>query len=173
MSGARVAYIAASLDGFIARADGSVDWLDRFQGADYGYDAFLAGVELLVMGRATYDQLMRFGAWPYAGKHCLVLSRRGLAAAPAGVEAWTGDAASLAAHLVALDQRVWVMGGGKLIAGLLAEGAITELDLFVMPELLGRGIPLFAGGHPPAMSVRLMETQNWPNGAVRLRYAIE
>lgn len=171
MSGC-VAYIAASLDGFIATAEGSVAWLERFQGTDYGYEAFVAGIGTLVMGRATYDQVTAFGAWPYAGKRCLVLSRRGIANPPEGVEAWKGDAPSLAAHLGGLTERVWVVGGGKLIAGLLAAGAITELDLFVMPELLGRGIPLFAGGHPPALALRLMETQNWPNGVVRLRYNI-
>ena len=171
MSG-RVAYIAASLDGFIAAEDGSVAWLEAFQATDYGYADFFGGIGMLVMGRATYDQVLRFGPWPYAGKPCLVLSRRGIAHPPAGVEAWKGDLASLAAHLGAAKERVWVVGGGQLIAGLLAEGAITELDLFVMPVLLGRGIPLFAGGHPPAQQLTLLDTQTWPNGVVRLRYAI-
>jgi dihydrofolate reductase len=167
-----VAYIATSLDGFIATTDGSVAWLEAFQATDYGYAEFASGIGTLVMGRATYDQVLAFGAWPYAGKTCLVLSRRGIANPPAGVEAWKGDAASLAAHLATLEERVWVVGGGKLIAGLLAEGAITELDLFVMPVLLGRGIPLFAGGHPPALKLGLMETRAWPNGVVRLRYQL-
>lgn len=168
----RVAYIAASLDGFIAAADGSVGWLEAFQATDYGYADFFAGIGTLVMGRATYDQVLGFGPWPYAGKPCLVLSRRGIAHPPPGVEAWTSDLEALAAHLVALERRVWVVGGGRLIAGLLAHGAITELDLFIMPVLLGRGIPLFAGGHPPAQKLQLRETRNWPNGVVRLRYAI-
>lgn len=171
MSG-RVAYIAASLDGFIAAEDGSVAWLEAFQATDYGYAAFFGGIGTLVMGRATYDQVLRFGAWPYGGKRCLVLSRRGIAHPPEGVEAWRGDLALLAAHLAGLKERVWVVGGGKLIAGLLAEGALTELDLFVMPLLLGRGTPLFAGGHPPAQTLTLLETQSWPNGVVRLRYEI-
>ncbi|UPY36551.1 dihydrofolate reductase family protein [Sediminicoccus sp. KRV36] len=167
-----VAYIAASLDGFIATADGSVAWLEAFQATDYGYAEFFAGIGTLVMGRATYDQVLAFGAWPYAGKPCLVLSRSGIANPPEGVAAWKGDAASLATHLAQLKERVWVVGGGKLIAGLLAEGAVTELDLFTMPVLLGRGIPLFAGGHPPAQKLSLLDTQTWPNGVVRLRYAI-
>lgn len=165
-----VAYIAASLDGFIATADGSVSWLEAFQATDYGYAEFFAGIGTLVMGRATYDQVLAFGPWPYAGKRCLVLSRGGIAQPPAGVEAWKGDAASLAAHLATLPERIWVVGGGRLIAGLLAEGAIAEFDLFTMPVLLGRGIPLFAGGHPPAQTLRLLETRAWPNGVVRLRY---
>ena len=216
MSG-RVAYIAASLDGFIAAEDGSVAWLEAFQATDYGYADFFAGIGTLVMGRSTYDQVLRFGPWPYAGRRCLVLSRRGIAHPPEGVEAWKGDLAALAAHLREASERVWVVGGGKLIAGLLAEGAITELDLFTMPVvepyaisdpfstdgkvnlnyqimpfgylkrstalraeldlftmpvLLGRGIPLFAGGHPPAQKLSLLDTQSWPNGVVRLRYAI-
>jgi len=171
MSGC-VAYIAASLDGFIAADDGSVAWLETFQATDYGYAEFFAGIGTLVMGRATYDRVLGFGPWPYAGKRCLVLSRRGIAHPPEGVEAWTGNAASLAMHLAEVNERVWVVGGGKLIAGLLTEGAITELDLFTMPVLLGRGVPLFAGGHPPAQKLRLLETRTWPNGVVRLRYEI-
>lgn len=171
MSG-RVAYIAASLDGFIAAEDGSVAWLETFQATDYGYAEFFGGIGTLVMGRATYDQVLHFGAWPYEGKRCLVLSHRGIAHPPEGVEAWKDDLASLAAHLRAAKQRVWVVGGGKLIAGLLAEGAITELDLFVMPVLLGRGVPLFAGAHPPPGRLKLLDTQTWPNGVVRLRYAV-
>lgn len=88
------------------------------------------------------------------------------------MEAWKGDLASLAAHLRDAKERVWVVGGGQPIAGLLAEGAITELDLFTMPVRLGRGIPLFAGGHPPAQQLTLLDTQTWPNGVVRLRYGI-
>lgn len=170
--GGRVAYIAASLDGFIATANGSVSWLEAFQETDYGYAEFFAGIGSLVMGRATYDQVMAFGAWPYAGKPCLVLSRRSLTQPPEGVEAWKGDVVSLARHLATQEEQVWVVGGGKLIAGLLAEGAITELDLFTMPILLGSGIALFAGGHPPAQKLSLLETRNWPNGVVRLRYRL-
>jgi dihydrofolate reductase len=171
MSGC-VAYIAASLDGFIATEDGSVAWLEPFQATDYGYADFFAGIGTLVMGRSTYDQVLAFGPWPYAGKSCLVLSQRGIAHPPEGVEPWKGDVASLAAHLAEIKERVWAVGGGKLIAGLLAQGAITEFDLFTMPVLLGRGIPLFAGGHPPAQKLGLLDTQTWPNGVVRLRYAI-
>ena len=111
-----VADIAASLDGFIATADGSVAWLEAFQATDDGYAEFAAGIGTLVMGRATYDQVLAFGAWPYAGKACLVLSRRGIANAPDGVAAWKGDAASLAAHLAKLPDRVWVVEAGMVRA---------------------------------------------------------
>ena len=172
MTGA-VAYIAASLDGFIATPDGGVAWLDAFQDADYGFDAFLAGTEVLAMGRASYDQVRGFGAWPYGARRCHVVTSRPLdGEVPAGVEAWAPeDLPELAARLAAATPAAWVVGGGKLIGALLAAGAIRELDLFVMPVLLGQGIPLFAGAHP-AGRLTLAETRHWPNGVVRLRYRL-
>jgi dihydrofolate reductase len=168
-----VAYIAASLDGFIATPDGSVGWLDGFQGEEYGFDAFLAGVETLAMGRATYDQVRGLGAWPYGARRCHVVTSRPLDRdAPAGVEAWAAeDLPELAARLAASDPPAWVVGGGRLIGAMLAARAIAELDLFVMPVLLGAGVPLFAGARPVA-TLALVETRAWPNGAVRLRYRL-
>lgn len=168
-----LAYIAASLDGFIATAEGGVAWLERFQDADYGFDAFLAGVTVLAMGRATYDQVRGFGAWPYGARRCHVVTSRPLdPGAPEGVEAWAPeDLPELAARLAASDPPAWVVGGGRLIGALLAAGAIRELDLFLMPVLLGEGVPLFAGARP-ATALTLLETRAWPNGAVRLRYRL-
>jgi dihydrofolate reductase len=161
------------VDGFIATEGGGVAWLDAFQDADYGFDAFLEGVTTLAMGRATYDRVRAFGEWPYGARRCHVLTSRPLEAAPPpGVEAWgVEDLPELAARLAASDPPAWVVGGGRLIGTLLAAGAIRELDLFVMPVLLGAGVPLFAGAHP-ASRLELAETRTWPNGVVRLRYLL-
>jgi len=168
-----VAYIAESLDGFIATPNGGVAWLDAFQDADYGFEGFLAGIEVLAMGRATYDLVRAFGAWPYGARRCLVVTSRPLVGTvPTGVEAWAPeDLPQLAARLAASTPPAWVVGGGRLIGAMLAAGAIRELDLLVMPVLLGAGVPLFAGPHP-AGRLTLQETRHWPNGVVRLRYRL-
>lgn len=169
--GSTVAYVAASLDGFIATKGGDIGWLEAFNTEDYGYEAFLGGVDRVVMGRATYDQLRGFGAWPYAGLEALVATRRPLADPPPGVAAWTGGAAALARHLATRPGRSWVVGGGRLVAGLLEAGGLDELDLFVMPVLLGEGVALFPGARPGG-ALRLLHTASWPNGVVRLCYTV-
>ncbi|WP_270938487.1 dihydrofolate reductase family protein [Falsiroseomonas oryzae] len=143
-------YIAVSLDGRIARPDGSVDWLgEEGPPEEFGYDAFYAGVDAIVMGRATYDAVRAMGDWPYPGKPTVVVTRRPLPDAPAGVSARGGDLAALAAELeVAGCRRVWVEGGGDVIRQMLAIGKLDILEMAVMPRVLGAGIPLFPDGTP-------------------------
>ena len=169
--GSTVAYVAASLDGFIATKGGDIGWLEAFNTEDYGYEAFLGGVDRVVMGRATYDQLRGFGDWPYAGLGGLVATRDRLPDAPAGVAAWNGGVAALAAHLARLPGRSWVVGGGRLVGGLLEAGGLNELDLFVMPVLLGQGVALFPGVRRRD-GLRLQHMASWPNGVVRLCYEV-
>ncbi|MBU8544702.1 MULTISPECIES: dihydrofolate reductase family protein [Roseomonadaceae] len=144
-------HIAMSLDGMIARADGGVDWLE--QGAPppeaFGFTAFYDRVETILMGRTTYEAARRMGEWPYAGKPVLVVTSRPLADAPPGVETRPGDLPALVAEL---RQRglglVWVEGGGQLLRGMLAIGALDRLEMAVIPVVLGDGIPLFPPGTP-------------------------
>jgi dihydrofolate reductase len=171
LMGSTIAYVAASLDGFIATKGGEVGWLEPFNTEDYGYDAFLGGVDRVVMGRATYDQLRSFGAWPYAGLEGVVATRRPLPDPPAGVTAWAGGAAALATHLARQPGRSWVVGGGKLVGGLLEAGGLDELDLFVMPVLLGEGVALFPEARATG-ALQLRHTASWPNGVVRLCYTV-
>ncbi len=171
---ARVVYIAASLDGFIAAPGGSVAWLDSFQQADYGYDRFSESVGTVVAGRTTYEQVLGFGEWPYAGKRTVVLTSRALDnGAPEKVEAWTGGAATLAAASADWDEggRVWIMGGASVVAAFLDLGAVEEMELFVMPCLLGDGVRLFRRGRRPTHAA-LREATPYPNGVVRLRYVL-
>ena len=87
-------YIATSLDGYIATPDGDVAWLEPFHAGDYGYDDFLKGIGTLVMGRTTFDQVLGFGAWPYAGKRAIVLTSRPVETPPEGAEVRNADAAT-------------------------------------------------------------------------------
>jgi dihydrofolate reductase len=167
----RVLYIALSLDGCIASREGDVGFLDSFQDADYGYDAFAASISTVICGRATYEQVMSFGAWPYTGKRCIVVTRHALGLdAPPGVEAWHDGVPALASILAEAPGRAWVMGGARLIQAFMLASGLERLELFLMPVLLGGGIPLF----PPRgglSGLRLLESTAYANGVLRLVYA--
>lgn len=168
----RVLYIALSLDGCIATRDGNVGFLDAFQDADYGYDAFAASVTTIVCGRATYEQVMSFGTWPYAGKRVVVVTRHQLGRdAPPGVEAWHDGVPTLATALADLPGRIWIMGGARLIQAFLTAGAVERLELFIMPVLLGGGIPLFPT-RGQLSGLRLLESTTYANGVLRLVYTL-
>lgn len=161
-------YAATSLDGFIADAEGGIAWLSDYDGADYGTEAFMVSVDALVMGRTTYDQVRTLGDWPYPGKRVWVLTSRPLDdAAPPGVKAMT-DPTALIETLRTRGGLVWVVGGGRTVRTFLDHDAVDEIEVFVMPILLGGGIPLL----PPGASRRLslQETEVYRTGAVRLLY---
>lgn len=161
-------YIATSLDGYIARADGGLDWLAPFEGEDHGYHAFVAGVDALVIGRGTYDTVLGFPAWPYGDKRVIVCTRR--PAAPGhGEEIWSGAPADLAARLDGEGVRRVYLDGGALVSSFLRERLVDELTLHLIPVLLGDGIPLFARGLPET-ALRLVESKAYPSGLVQLHY---
>jgi len=169
-----VYYVAASLDGYIARPDGAVDWLQRIEasGDDHGYADFYQGIDGLLMGRATYDMVQGFGIdWPYPGKPCRVLARNPLRDPPPHVEGCHGT------PLEALDRlaergcrRVWLVGGGSLAGNCLAAGLLDELLVSVIPHLLGAGIPLFATGLERRLD--LLAQRSFPSGVVQLHYRV-
>lgn len=165
-----VLFIATSLDGFIADADGGVDWL--FTDDDYGYTDFFATVGALAMGRATYDQILGFGPWPYGAVPTTVFTHRTLSA-PDGisVEAAEGEVAAWFASLKAqpLGGDVWLVGGGALVRSFREAALIDRYVLSVHPVLLGDGIPLFAGALPRA-DLRLTASTSFPSGLVQLTY---
>jgi dihydrofolate reductase len=163
-------YIATSVDGYIARSDGGLEWLARVEaeGEDYGYAAFFAGVDALVIGRNTYDTVLGFGQWPYADKRCVVLTHR-----PAdprdGVEFFAGEPGLLLERLAQEGVRRVYVDGGVVIRQFLVAGLIDELTLSVIPIVLGSGIRLFAGGEPE-LGLTLVKCHSWPTGLVQLRY---
>lgn len=165
------AQLAVSLDMRIARADGSVDWLDGVPPEEFGFESFLEGVDAILMGRDSYEAARGFGAWPYGRRPCVVLTRRPLADTPPGVVARRGDIAPVLAELEAAGHaRVWVFGGGRVVAAVAAAGRLDVLDLAVVPVVLGEGIPLFPPG-TPCFGLRLLAAEPKPSGAVRLLYA--
>lgn len=166
-------YVAASLDGFIATSDGAVDWLAPYEGQDFGYEEFVAGIDAVILGRATYDQVRGFGKWPYGGKQGYVLTSTPLPSPPDGVVPYSGDLADLAARLrTESKQDIWVVGGGQTAAGFLEAGGLDRIELFVMPVLLGTGIP-FLPHHPRQTDLRLISSETGPLDVLSLTYSIE
>ncbi len=175
MSGTTIRlHAAVSVDGFCADADGGVAWLAAFDGEDTGAAAFQVMADALVLGRATYDQVRGFAergiAWPYEGKRCYVLTTRPLdAAPPPGVQA-ISSVAALIARLNERAQTVWLVGGATTARTFLEEGALDEIELFTVPLLLGRGVPLLAGATPHRLT--LVEQETYRNGMTRALYTV-
>lgn len=166
-------YIAASLDGFIATDDDGLDWLFKYDGMDLGahdYRTFIKGIRTVVMGRGTYDVIAGEPMpWAYGDQRVLVVSSRALSE-PKGPLELRRDVDALIAELRALDDGdVWMLGGGKLQMAFLERGALDEIEIYVIPELLGGGRPLFpATGF--AASPTLISAQSMDRGCVRLHY---
>jgi dihydrofolate reductase len=167
-------YIATSLDGYIAEADGGLDWLNAISppaGCDYGYAAFMAGIDALVMGRKTFEVVMGFGEWSYT-KPVIVLSRS-LSELPPEM---SGKAELLAGSPVeilnALERRGFehlYLDGGQTVQAFLREDLVDELIVTRIPILLGKGIPLF-GDMPVALSFNHSGTETFENGLTQSRY---
>ena len=163
-------FIAQSLDGYIARPDGAIDWLRPFDSVDYGYETFLSEIGTIVMGRKSYELARSFGEWPYASARSLVITSTALQDAPASVTRIGADITRLVPALRASgDKDVWVMGGAMTIGAFLEAEVIDRIDLFVVPTLLGYGVPLFSGGRPD-MPLKFVGTQTYDKGLVRLSY---
>lgn len=171
-------FIAASLDGFIARKDGSLDWLPGSDGApsteDTGYEVFYASVDTLVMGRNTYELVRTFGEWPYAGKRVVVLSSRypeAIQVVAEGVWGISVSPANIAAQLEKLDAKHVYVDGGKTIQGFLRAGLIDEITLTRIPVLLGGGIALF-GDLERDVQLLHRSTHTFDSGMVQSRYEV-
>ena len=169
-------FIATSLDGFIAREDGSLDWLMGATSSsdDHGYGAFMASVDTLVMGRGTFDKVLTFGEWPYPNKRVVVLSET-LKALPAGlgegIELHPGPIPALLEHLTATGAKSLYLDGGKLIQGFLREGRVDELTITRIPVLLGRGIALF-GELARDVLLQHLRTTSFESGFVQSTYRV-
>lgn len=164
-------YVAVSLDGFIACEDGRLDWLDRVQdphGGDYGYATFMSSVDAVVMGRNTYDTVLGFGEWPFAGKYVIVLTHRPIDSKQ-GESAHSGALRPLIEQLGGLSVRRIYLDGGHAIRQGLAERLVDDLTLSWIPVLLGQGRSLFAGGIPES-DWKLVKARQYPKGLAQVEY---
>lgn len=163
-------YIAVSLDGFIARLDGGLDWLEPMQvlNEDYGYGQFFSSIDALVMGRATYDTALGFGAWPFANKRVAVLTHRPLDSRH-GETAHKGPLSPLLAALSGEGMRHVYLDGGQVIRQGLSERVVDDITLSTVPIVLGRGRPLFDASLPES-NWTLVSSRSFPSGLVQSRY---
>ncbi len=166
-------FIATSLDGFIARANGDIDWLPAGGGEPHGYDEFMATVDALVIGRKTFETVLAFDSWPYGEKPVFVLSTRPLPPAPPGaiVERLSGPPDTIAANVGARGIRHVYVDGGITIQRFLQAGLIQRLIITRIPVLLGDGIPLF-GPLAHDLILRHIGTRQFASGLVQSEYAV-
>lgn len=171
-------YIATSLDGFIARDNGDIDWLpgggNDGSDEDYGYKDFMDMVDVLVMGRNTYEKVLTFGEWPYGNKSVVILSSRSVhvpSSISQSVESISCSPAELVSRLSKRGARHLYVDGGKTIQGFLNAGLINELIITKIPILIGSGIPLF-GALQRDIRVRHIETRQFASGLVQSKYEI-
>ena len=170
-------FIATSVDGFIARPDGDVSWLDGFEpmgaGEDGGYQQFMDSIDALVMGRGSFEKVLEFD-WPYGTKPVIVLSRS-LTEVPEKLRDRVRIDASTPTELVEkLSQGGYqhiYLDGGRVIQSFLRDGLVDEITLTTIPVLIGEGIALF-GSLARDIKLRLLETQSWENGFVQSRYQV-
>ncbi|MBO3762553.1 dihydrofolate reductase family protein [Ciceribacter sp. L1K22] len=167
-------YIAASLDGLIATEDDTLDWLFQYDGMDLGehdYRLFIERIRTVVMGRGTYDFLARDPSpWPYGAQRCIVVTSRPIED-PKGPLETRSDVDALIGELRGLDDGdVWMLGGGALQMAFLERGALDEIEIYVIPEMLGGGRPLFPltgfRASPTLLSAKVLD-----RGCVRLHYS--
>lgn len=177
-------FIAVSVDGCIARIDGSIDWLESASSkpsreatiADYGYAGFLAEMDGIVMGRGTFEKALTFGAWPYT-KPVIVLSStlsdRNLRPDLNGkVRIANLSPGALFAELSGNGWHRAYIDGGKVIQGFLRAGLIADLVLTRIPILIGDGIPLF-GALPTDIHLKHIETRTFTSGFVQSKYGVD
>jgi dihydrofolate reductase len=185
-----IVYIATSADGYIARHDGNVDWLNLPGPAnDYGMDAFYKSIDTVIFGRKTYEPILqKFAARktktpaqskkPKTRKSAArirnyIFSRQPPDVFPPGAEFVTEPIKTFATRLRSEPGKdIWMMGGAGIIGSFLDEGEIDEFVIHVMPIMIGEGIPLVAPRHR-SIKLELLSTKSWPDGVVRLHYAVQ
>ena len=175
-----IVYIATSADGFIARPDGSFDWLDRPRPkGNYGMNAFYKSIDTVLWGRKTCDLALAFQKKDVAGsafdtkvKNYVFTRTRPPSAAPAGVEFVNEPVKAFASRLRARNgKNIWMMGGAGIIASFLDEGEIDEFIIHVIPKFIGEGIPLIAPRHR-TVPLTLISCKKFADGVVELHYAV-
>ncbi|MFN8061100.1 MAG: dihydrofolate reductase family protein [Vicinamibacterales bacterium] len=176
-------HMAASLDGFIARRDGRVDWMetsDTFEGGDVlapaDVAAFLQTIDCYVMGSKTYERALAFEAqghgWAYGDTPTIVLTRRSLPTTRRSVELYSGDLTRLVeGRLRATCRNIWFVGGSDVAAACLRLQLADEIRFSVLPVVIGDGISFFQGlGRD--VGLHLLEVKAYRNGIVALRYNV-
>jgi dihydrofolate reductase len=167
-------FIGASVDGFIARPNGDLDWLPAGGGEPHGYDEFIASVDAIVIGRKTFEKVLSFEAWPYDDKRVVVLSRRPVDVSAVGggvVERMAGPPAEIVSQLATTGAHHLYVDGGITIQEFLRAGLIQRLIITRVPVLIGDGVPLF-GSLQHDIRLHHVATRHFPSGLVQSEYHV-
>jgi dihydrofolate reductase len=167
-------FVGTSLDGYIARPDGALDFLPPGGGEPHGYDEFIASVDAIVIGRKTFETVLTLGPWPYGSKRVVVLSSRpvDLSVVKDGVvEQMAGPPAEIISRLAASGAHRLYVDGGITIQQFLRAGLIQRLIITRVPVLIGDGIPLF-GALPADIRLRHVATRQYASGLVSSEYLV-
>jgi len=166
-------FIGTSVDGFIARPNGGLDFLPPGGGEPHGYKEFIATVDAIVIGRKTFETVLAMEDWPYGDKRVVVLSSRqlDLSATRGVVEQMAGSPAEIVSRLADSGARHLYIDGGITIQGFLRAGLIQRLIITRVPVLIGDGVPLF-GTLPRDVQLRHIATRHYPSGLVQSEYEV-
>ena len=167
-------FIGTSLDGFIARTNGELDFLPPGGGEPHGYDEFMASVDALVIGRKTFDTVLAFDRWPYGKKPVFVLSSRTLDPAPreAVVERLSGNPAEIVSQLTDRGIQHIYVDGGITIQRFLQAGLIQRFIITRVPVLIGTGVALF-GPLERDIKLKHVATRQYSSGLVQSEYVVD
>jgi dihydrofolate reductase len=169
-------FVATSLDGFIARPDGTLDWMDQADaaGEDYGFTAFMDSVEAIVMGRNTFDFVLATGTWAYGETPLIVLTHRTLELTtdfPGRVETRATTPEALARELIDRGIESVYVDGGFTIQSFMRAGLVKRITITRLPILIGSGIPLF-GALDTDLHLTLARAESYPNGWTQVEYVV-
>ncbi|WP_414753630.1 dihydrofolate reductase family protein [Anabaena sp. CCY 9910] len=162
-------FIASSLDGYIARDSGDIDWL--FTDQDYGYTEFIAQIDTLIMGNKTYQQILTFGEYPYQDQEVFVFSKTYSGETNNGAKYINSDWEDFIKTLrISNGRDIWLVGGAQLIHFFLKHGFIDESILSIHPIILGSGIPLILKDPTIETKLQLQEVKSFDTGLVQISY---
>jgi dihydrofolate reductase len=167
-------FVGTSIDGFIARRNGDFDFLPEGGGEPHGYDEFMSSVDVLVIGRNTFEKVLTFEKWPYAEKRVVVLSSRTIDVSNvrgAAIEHMSGSPAEITDRLAASGASHAYIDGGITVQRFLRARLIQRLIVTRVPVLIGEGIPLF-GLLPHDVQLRHVLTKTYPSGLVKSEYEV-
>ena len=170
-------FIATSLDGFIARSNGDIEWLNeasvKAKDEDMGYESFMAMSDYLIMGRRSYEKVLSFDTWPYEGERVIVVSKTlsTLDEKLENVELFSGVLSELVARCESEQCTQLYIDGGALIHSFLREGFITDMTITTIPLLLGSGISLF-GALEKDVELNLEFSKSFPSGFIQSKYKV-
>jgi dihydrofolate reductase len=167
-----ILYLASSIDGFIAKCDGSVDWIDNnVDLEEFSFNGFLQEIDTIFMGRKSYEQVLSFGSWPYLNQQTYVFSKTISKTNSINTEIESNLTVDFVNQVKnQTGKNIWLFGGGKLNQFFLVNDLIDEIMLFIQPIIIGNGVGIFANQEIMPKKFKLKKAQSLNKGFSLLWY---